>query len=116
MTDRELLEKAAKAAGYCCFISGYECQHNDYVVLDDGTELYWNPLLSCEDAFRLMCDLRLMVDTDIPDREHGMVDVTDIRGDCLSEVNVGDCIYTATRRAIVLAAVAMVDTGDDKDA
>jgi len=54
-TDRELLELAAKAAGY-----DY-AKHGGYIVVD-GIPGNWNPLVDDGDALRLAVDLRLQVE------------------------------------------------------
>ena len=46
MTDRELLERAAKAAGY------EYAKHGGYIVVD-GIPGNWNPLTDDGDALRL---------------------------------------------------------------
>ena len=70
MTDRELLELAAKAAGI-----RYTVEDDEYYktrkffglwLVFDGepsftSRRYWNPLTDDGDAFRLMVDLRLIV-------------------------------------------------------
>jgi hypothetical protein len=95
MTDRDLLEKAAKAAGYA--------EPNWPPRYD------WNPLTYDSDAFRLMVDLDIKP-----------VQSTAKRWICIdgSDIEVAVCgdIHAATRRAIVLAAAAMVDTGVGEDA
>jgi hypothetical protein len=94
MTDRELLELAAKAAGY------------ELEPTTEGYPLYismfglWNPLEDDGDALRLAVKLNLRImlwGHDIPvqvynNRTHGADEPT------------GDNPYAATRRAIVRAA------------
>jgi hypothetical protein len=101
MTDRELLELAAKAIdkqwlsysankGLCC--RGY------------GIEYYWNPLTDSGDALDLAITLDI---APIQDKENQICSA------CLSDVN---CVrvpykgneYAATRRAIVKAAAKTV--------
>ena len=55
MTDREMLELAAKAAGYDCRWEG----DGDFINLEDG--LPWNPLTDDGDALRLAVKLGLCV-------------------------------------------------------
>lgn len=91
MTDRELLDLAAKAAG------------QDFVnLLSHGK---WNPLTDDGDALRLAVKLRL----DISPLDGGGVDVVQWR--CGKErLRVSESIIdqgAATRRAIVRAAAAM---------
>jgi hypothetical protein len=113
MTDRELLEKAAKAAdmntgGWAVDISkGMRLQDNYGDFLR-----FWNPLTDDGDALRLAVKLQLTVAN-----EHvsaGVAYCTDVddnvfqvvrSGGNQSEVIAED--YAATRRAIVRAAAAI---------
>jgi hypothetical protein len=105
MTDRELLEKAAKAAGY-------KVSHSmlgwDGIFLDFGAvTTQWAPLTNDGDALRLAVKLRL----EILPLEGGGVDVRRTTeqepfGELLaSEISTDP--YAATRRAIVRAAAAI---------
>jgi hypothetical protein len=87
MTDRELLELAAKAAGIYYWIP--------------GSTREWNPLTDDGDALRLMVSLRMNVHLD-----SNMVDVDPDGVHWFSET-YGDDPYAATRRAIVRAAAAI---------
>lgn len=89
MTDRELLDLAAKAAGIECdekgpftSVSRYDLYNGMHTV-----DLPWNPLTDDGDALRLAMKLRILVQTDI----------------CFSEVPY-EKQCQATRRAIVRAA------------
>ena len=92
MTDRELLELAAKAAGY------------NMAKVSDGYPMYikgyglWNPLTDDGDALRLAVKLNLVVLSDHSgiSAAHGMYRQA-------KELH-GDDPYAATRRAIVRAA------------
>ena len=91
MTDRELLELAAKAAGYnmAKVLDGYPMYMEGYGI--------WNPLADDGDAMRLMVRLRL---------EPRFIDNSHRNGAEPSRVtlhNYGDPL-AATRRAIVRAA------------
>ena len=94
MTERELLEMAAKAAGY-----DVEWQAG----LETGWMVggsWWNPLTDDGDALRLAVALQLHLDF-----RPGFVGVHRGRGPYIGECpreDVGD--YAATRRAIVRAA------------
>lgn len=100
-TDRELLELAAKAAGY-------EVAR----VADDGRSLVlvgvqepWNSLDDDGDAFRLAVKLNLLVFTA---RSLATANAADRDGPCIREVfrnDSDDC--AATRRAITRAAAAI---------
>lgn len=60
MTDRELLELAAKAAGINYdWLPG--CGDALHLTNLDATRIYWNPLKDDADAFRLSTFLRLTV-------------------------------------------------------
>jgi hypothetical protein len=108
MTDRELLEAAAKAAKYDfiekrfpLFPSAYEfylrsrhpARTSDYPTL-------WNPLTDDGDALRLAVKLKMMVD--IGGGGFCTADINEL------DASVNECItpdpYAATRRAIVRAA------------
>jgi hypothetical protein len=111
MTDKELLEKAAKAAGIdfrrgtlphqagMLFVS---CGNGDGLVT--GRE--WNPLTDDGDALRLAVKLRFSVDP----WGSGAAAVVSLanRAQC-AEPHYGDDPERATRRAIVRAAAALAD-------
>lgn len=106
MSDRELLELAAKAAG----IDVNGAMRADWL---NGHSTYWNPLTDDGDALRLAVKLNLRVMPQEkcvyvesnPDSVLGFASVSEM------EMN-GDDPYAATRRAIVLAAAAQ--TGSAK--
>jgi hypothetical protein len=89
MTDRELLELAAKAAKV-----DYGWQHifNDYEGCT-ADKWDWNPITDDGDALRLAVKLRIT-----PNVESSMTDCEDC-----TEAHLGDP-YAATRRAITRAA------------
>jgi hypothetical protein len=102
VTDRELLELAAKAAGY--LVRGPMVISNEFQIKDfpnvDNTWRDWNPLTDDGDALRLMIKLEMLV--------HPMSTTTSVLADGYVDVNGlephnGDA-YAATRRAIVRAA------------
>ena len=109
MSDRELLEFAAKAAGIAAVWSdgeGLACWN------DAGYRYFWNPITDDGDAFRLMVRLRLharqfpIVDDgfDVP---LGMAEVWRVDDDDPMHVEFlrsGDDRLVTTRRAIVRAA------------
>jgi hypothetical protein len=105
MTDRELLELAAKAAGLDVrWIA--ECQdfyeHRPHML--PGYWDKWNPLTDDADAFRLAVKLSL----DVLQNPMGQTTCCIVMGDDAQECEVledynGDP-YAATRRAIVRAA------------
>ena len=108
MTDRELLELAAKAAGWkdLDFLAGDEYAN---VYDDEGHQYTWNPLTDDGDALRLAVKLGLL--------EGGLALMLNSRlnqtafAQCYTNENVIspqeymlDDPYAATRRAIVRAA------------
>ena len=105
MTDREMLELAAKAAG---IEFNNKRSPTGNVALYCATAGWWNPLTSDADALRLAVKLGLTIDTadGTPD---GDIDTPATRVDSgngrmlLIEVH-GTDPYAATRRAIVRAA------------
>lgn len=97
-TDRELLELAAKAAGYTIF----RVHEDGRFVVWDGERSHWdwNPLANDGDALRLAVKLNLeVVQFTTTVRVGGLEMGSD---DCHEEK--GSDPYAATRRAIVRAA------------
>lgn len=111
MTDRELLELAAKAAGY------WNTEFNCY----DGA-IAWNPLTDDGDALRLAVRLRLHarqfpVLDDGMDEPLGMVEVWRTDDDDplhVEYLKAVDDRLVATRRAIVRAAAAIAKAEEHK--
>ena len=101
MTDRELLEQAAKAAGPeifgepGCYFRSLSENHS----LVSG----WNPLIDDGDALRLAVKLKLLIDA-----SDGFSQVCDSEGVCIAHdhEHYSDP-YAATRRAIVRAAATI---------
>ena len=104
MTDRELLELAAKAARY------QYAKHGGYIVVD-GIPGNWNPLTDDGDALRLAVKLRLHIEW----RADGRVAVS--QGDEFSGIyemeSSREDVLAATRRAITRAA-AQIQLDKDK--
>jgi hypothetical protein len=92
MTDRELLEKAAKAAG----IEVITTWENE-VVYKAIPHFPWNPLTDDGDALRLAVKLKFNIEWDF--------DEVSVHNLALEDEN--DDPYAATRRAIVRAAAAI---------
>lgn len=114
MTDKALLEMAAKAAG----IENLAHPGCAVIVRSDGEgySCTWNPLDHSRDAFELAVDLKLMVDNVGPFSEAaGFVgngdDMRRIGCEELHKHHGGDA-YAATRRAIVRTAAAMAQAGE----
>ena len=107
MTDREMLEFAAKAAeieGSYGFASDDYYYHGNtegiLTTLPDGQSYVWNPLTDDGDALRLAVKLKLEIDTYGP-----TVQVVYDDGDySVVKIEPADDPYAATRRAIVRVA------------
>lgn len=100
MTDRELLELSAKAAGYqvdtafddCPLIYGFDAG-------PDGPR-EWNPLTDDGDALRLAVDVRLEIELT---ESTVLVEFETLQSATNLEL-LGNQPHAATRRAITLAA------------
>ena len=102
-TDRELLEAAAKAAGY-------ELQETeDGFEIDFDDSRIWNPLTDDGDAFRLVVVLNMSIS--YGRNKHGFFVVVEPPGPYLFELLItnadAQAKLAATRRAIVHAAAAI---------
>jgi len=99
MTDKELLVKAAKAAGIAISFD------DNGTPWFDGDKYVWNPLTDDGDALRLAVKLNIVV------WEHGQYDraMAEVRyGAARGEYwELGEDPYAATRRAIVRAAASI---------
>lgn len=98
MTDRELLEKAAKAAGA-------EERFGHFWLGDGVYAKQWNPLEDDGDALRLAVKLSLVVN--IYNREDGRGTTAIHRGALLTQEPHHTGAEAATRRAIVRAAASL---------
>lgn len=111
MTDRELLELAAKASGVCLHpedklvrsYGNWGCDTTCTACKKDPSDSVWNPLSSDGDALRLLCKLKLSLNSNsatvgvggyTPGWDHVFAQEQIIDGDAQS----------AHRRAIVRAA------------
>ena len=108
MSDRELLELAAKAAGDFTTAKYYRVA-DDLPVVFMLNDKPWNPLKDDGDALRLAVKLRMDVcigtPFDIEPGIHAIVFVADDSSETVDvEVPIGNDPYAATRRAIVRAA------------
>lgn len=107
-TDKELLELAAKAAGYevIGWADDWNREGEEVAKISAGSGLYteWNPLTDDGDAFRLAVKLSLVVHCgNFTARGPASLEWTD---------GYGNDPYAATRRAIVRAAA---EIGKHKD-
>lgn len=114
MTDRELLEKAAKAAGYgkVEWMVGTFGVERPHVRFDDSWSwTHWNPLTDDGDALRLAVKLNMDIGFDtLPDGAIAWAalpwsDQWDEGCRVMEWLHKDPC--AATRRAIVRAAAAM---------
>ena len=106
LTDREMLELAAKAAGMEIVLWDFSCVpqvRHKY----DHQSFAWNPLNDDGDALRLAVELQLGIS--VPPVVDGRVEVVTFYGPVISIVEYpqNDDRQSATRRAIVRAAAAI---------
>lgn len=116
MTDKELLELAAKAQGWIDYpddsIEAGDFWHTEPEKAPFDYRIYkssWNPLNDDGDAFRLAVKLEMDIEWTTDQFNDQWVWVI-INGDVLSE-SCGNDKYAATRRAIVRAAA---EIGEDE--
>lgn len=100
MNDRELLEKAAKAAGLSFHVSR-EWHDKGSILVNDS---HWNPLEDDGDALRLAVKLGMCLG--VVYRSTGDYSAAGKYGEVRQDHDRSDP-YAATRRAIVRAAAAM---------
>lgn len=106
--NRELLELAAKAAGYeiVCIASKHIAQgvfDDDLLIRNEqGGDSVWNPRRDDGDALRLAVKLRMSVDV----REAAVCVITQSETVILEHA-VGEELVAATRLAILRAAAAI---------
>ena len=119
MTDKELLELAAKAAAITC--SWAHADEADYSASTEGmwrngerspnNSKFWNPLTDDGDSLRLAVKLGMDVCIDTPqENEPGTHAIAFVGSgaDTVDAVELhGSDPYAATRRAIVRAAAAI---------
>ena len=108
MTDRELLEAAAKANGMVTMPENYHPDAGVYVIDPMVGRLYWNPLEDDGDALRLAVRLFLfvIVEGDQEDDARRRTQAGHRSIGSKSQPHGGDPA-AATRRAITRAAAAM---------
>jgi hypothetical protein len=99
MTDKELLELAAKAFFDDVFVERYDEKQNYLVVSAETSGIRFDPFNDNGDAFRLAVKLKLYIDV----TEEGVGIWYESVQDWVA-TPVGKDPYAATRRAIVKAA------------
>jgi hypothetical protein len=109
-TDRELLELAARAAGY----SFHDLEDGMYIYFPSEArddDFPWNPLTDDGDALRLAVKLNMqIVITGKSDSlDVGITDARSTESGWEKAIHI-KCPYDATRRAIVRAAAAIGET------
>ncbi len=103
MEKRELLEAAARAAGYA--VSFKDGATPRWKPSAQVKRIFWNPIDEDGDAMRLAIDLRMQIDISIDGcRIYLSTSEKPIAGCSYSEVRD---LYAATRLAIVRAAAAI---------
>ncbi len=100
MTDKELLELAAKA-----ILTTENYENKDYMR---GWFSKWNPLTDDGDALRLAVKLNMVIS--VPVFKKPRADVITFRSALVNIIEEGDDIYAAARRAIVRAAAEIGKT------
>ena len=111
MTDKELLEYAAKAAGYK--VNKSPISGRMYISPGVSQWEEWNPLTDDAQALRLAVKLRF--DVDVSDRNNKHTFVFNSK---TFEVTIkvhNDDPYAATRRAIVRAAAEVGKAGESNE-
>jgi len=112
MTDKELLELAAKAADYGFTYKRKISNDAHEWVSQDGMLWQWNPLIDDGQALRLAVKLGIRVHRSTRG-EYAVCDYFDgskISDDILEFEDANDDEYAATRRAIVRAAAEIGKT------
>ncbi|RZJ10718.1 MAG: hypothetical protein EOP39_07985 [Rubrivivax sp.] len=105
MTDQELLERAAKAAGYTSNGYGELCGGDPCLLLKEADFTgMWAPLSDDGDALRLA--VKLKIPLQFPDWANAVRTWGPKAGDPFDEEG-NDDLAAATRRAIVMAAASL---------
>lgn len=115
MTDRELLERAARAAGIkgrlLSFLGMEERYGLTQAIYDEDAGTYWNPLEDDGDALRLAVKLGMTVAIDNVDRQTRILNEFDAVMVVHEHFDGGP--DRATCYAVVRAAAAMSDAGEE---
>lgn len=104
MTDKELLELAAKAAGYPV---EFDCEVNGWYAYGErengDVDEWWNPLTDDGDALRLAVKLHIRLEFTAPADKPNWTAIASTRNRVYATERSED-LNSATRRAIVRAA------------
>ena len=108
MTDRELLELAAKAAGHRIYWHVNDMhKHGRFLLVDEDAKRHdwkhWNPLRDDGDALRLAVKLQI----DIKQYEYYVVAWFDGGYSGTGKIPYEGDPYASTRKAIVMAAAKL---------
>ncbi len=121
MTDQELLERAAKAAGYEA-IRPASFGADVWMAYGEGEWQPWNPLTEDGDALRLAVKLRLIMhvwdDGETVSAAKTLPGGNDPASSspawhAVESHSCGDDLYAAARRAITTAAASLADSRGD---
>ena len=105
MTDKQLLEYAAKAVGFAGALDFVNTQIGKYWISSYG---YWNPLIDDGDALRMAVKLKMRIGIDSLQEGFVIVMSSDkLTPDIHEKIN--NDTYAATRRAIVRAAAGIAE-------
>jgi len=113
MNDKELLEKAAKAAGID-WIKGCVWIENGFYAPHSHERIAWNPLTNSADAFELAVALRMDVMVQDSDARTAVALLTPFTDHLVEhEEPHGSDAFAATRRAITTAAAMSATYEED---
>ena len=104
MTDRELLEMAAKAAGIEVGFTDQSPKDGCYLIENGDSAGWWDPLTDDGDALRLAVKLGFGISIPLA---YKRTDVVTFSGPIISVIEAHGDPCAATRRAIVRAAAAI---------
>lgn len=105
MSDKELLEFAAKALGFTPLLC-YESSRNCLRIGNRDSYFIWRPLTDNSHAFKLAVEMNMRLELDNDSSVHVWIDSIECGGDMQANAyeNIGHDKFVATRRAIVRCA------------
>ena len=113
MSDKELLELAAKAAGIEVLGVSFEMD-GSFAGFPTGGQKVWNPLTDDGDALRLAVKLKIDVCSEYWNDDESVQAQNDNGDICVEQKGLDP--YAATRRAIVRAAAEIESAYDRQSA